>query len=321
MIGQWRKTYRGSFQSGGRQWLDLTGKRVIIVGNGPSAPQYGAVIDKYDVVVRVQGFPLDGRTGNKWDIWFCSFSGPAKRLHRKYGLYQKTMPSYIITHDPNRMNNTPVTKIPNLKVWAYTDYTRLVLHLHHLGGKRLTPPSSGFRAIDAILQCNPAELTIVGFDADYIGNRATWKHWWGPAGKESSWVPESSPTPHRFDLEKKALTLWLQTRSFCGRNYANTIPVWVKYQREPGDSEANQHTERDSIYSRELLELKPPPVRRPVSIPQMPRYQPNLEDVQGKLSTNAQSGRACNGKRSSSYFEMRIALLRRAKMHGGKPGT
>lgn len=56
--------------------LDFTGRRVIVVGNGPSAAENGELIDSYDIVLRVQASPIDPKVGLKWDVWFASFSGP-----------------------------------------------------------------------------------------------------------------------------------------------------------------------------------------------------------------------------------------------------
>jgi hypothetical protein len=66
--------------------LDLTDKNVIVVGNGPSILKYevGAEIDKFDIIIRVNGFRIKGfekYIGTRTDIWAAGLATNAERSH------------------------------------------------------------------------------------------------------------------------------------------------------------------------------------------------------------------------------------------------
>lgn len=164
--------------SGERVRSMFNGKRVAIVGSGPgcldNTPGY---IDAFDVVCRINNFALSIETGYRCDVFYSFFGGSIVKSipelkkagvklcickcpdgqfmesewHRRNGKQQGVDFSYIYR---NRRDwwFVPVY-VPELPEFVRV-FEMLDRHI----------PSTGFSAIVKILECEPAETLITGFD-------------------------------------------------------------------------------------------------------------------------------------------------------------
>jgi hypothetical protein len=225
----WRMKSRG-------QGGDLAGKRVCIVGNGPSAVEHAERIDReFDVVIRINAFPV-GEAGSKWDAWFCTFSGIGGDYVRENRMDKHpTRPSWIwmpgtlgpelIPFEADRVDLMPPTRIQQL--WRlFNKWTKVPKGRHPQTGKvRPIQCTSGMIVLDMALDMEPSELTLVGFDA-VSQDEPGWKHY---GKKPCAWHPErpsKSGGKHDYRLEKELVQKWVEERIFFDRLYPHTKPQW-----------------------------------------------------------------------------------------------
>jgi hypothetical protein len=156
----------------------FAGKRVVIVGSGPSILSlHNGLVDKHDVVVRVNSYKLGLRQGRRCDVHY-SYYGQAIRksadeLQRDGVMLcmnkcPNSQPIQSAWHIANhRTNGIDFRRIHARRgdFWFcdtfVPDDERLLSKMRLLNGHM---PSTGFAAILDILECNPAELFLTGFD-------------------------------------------------------------------------------------------------------------------------------------------------------------
>lgn len=218
----------------------LAGKRVCMVGNGPSAVQYAREIDECDVVVRINAFPV-GEAGHKWDAYFSSFAGVGRAYCEKHGLYNHpTRPDWVwcmehlqtsqIPYKPSRISRLSTDRIN--WIGTVTNRTSKIERGINPRNGRPKPISatSGIFAIDLALGMSPAELILVGFDAFKV-DEPGWEHY---GSKPCAWHPELvSPSggKHDYVAEKLLVKRWFDTREFYGSFYPHTKPVWWRLKK------------------------------------------------------------------------------------------
>lgn len=168
-----------------KEWF--TNKSVALIGNSMSLfdSEYGTEIDSHDVVVRlnkaamlINSFDAEKSHGKRTDVWiFWS-------VH-EYQKYFSDHPNVLKMHAGHQFRNS--TKI-NMVDFVYPNdqYTKLKTVA---GSKR--NPTTGFIAIDYILNCEPKTLSIYGFD---------WKK--TPTHTDPNRVVEKK-CPHNYDVEEK----------------------------------------------------------------------------------------------------------------------
>jgi len=216
----------------------FAGKKVCIVGNGPSAVQNADRIDReFDIVIRINAFCV-GEAGHKWDIYYSAFQGIGGEHAEKTGLYNHpTRPKWIWMHRSIGADKIP---FPVARVdFVEPARSRMICHAfdkwskvpkgRHPDTNKLRPiqPTSGMFAVDLALAMQPAELTLVGFDA-VTQNAPGWKHY---GTNPAPWYPErqsKSGGKHDYVLEKQLLEEWMKTRSFFKTPYPHTEPKWIK---------------------------------------------------------------------------------------------
>ncbi len=188
------------------------GKRVAVVGSGPGVlDNEPGIVDSFDVVVRINNFKLSDAAGRRTDV-FYSFFGSS------IGTRREEMPDVrlcvckcpdakFIESAWHKLNGKPhgvdfryiyqarrdwwfcPTYVPPVE-----EFLRVFVELdHHV-------PTTGFSAIRAVLDCEPAEMFITGFDFFTSGIHNVTERW--KAGNPQD------PIGHRPDLER----LWLRER-------------------------------------------------------------------------------------------------------------
>ena len=142
-----------------KEWFQ--GKTVAIVGNAMSLfdKEYGSEIDSHDVVVRLNKaamlydrYDAEKSHGNRTDVWMfwrtgeykTNFSRIDKRVKKMHMSYQERNQAYTKECD-----------------FIYPD----TLHraLKQKVGKH-NNPTTGIMAIDYVYSCDPAMISIYGFD-------------------------------------------------------------------------------------------------------------------------------------------------------------
>ncbi len=172
-----------------KEWFE--GKTVALIGNAESlfSKTYGKEIDSHNIVVRLNKaamlydkFDVEKSHGTKTDIWMFWRTAEYKKKFTEINPNIKKM--HMGHQDRNRINVTEVDHVyPN----------ELYAPLKLKAGKH-NNPTTGFMAIDYILDCAPALLSIYGFD---------WKKtptWTDPTRKKEKICP------HDFETEREYCT-------------------------------------------------------------------------------------------------------------------
>jgi len=216
----------------------LAGKKVCIVGNGPSAVQNAERIDKeFDLVVRINAFCV-GEAGHKWDIYYSAFQGIGGEHAKKSGLYDHpSRPRWVWMHRSvgAKMIPFPVDRVDYVEpprsrqiCYAFDKWSKVPKGRHPVTNKvRPIQPTSGMFVLDMALAMQPAELTLVGFDATEQ-HKPGWKHY---GSNPAPWYPErqsASGGKHDYVLEKKLIQEWVDTRCFFKTPYPHTKPNWIR---------------------------------------------------------------------------------------------
>jgi hypothetical protein len=167
-------------------------ERVALIGNAESlfSKTYGAEIDSHDVVVRLNKaamlydrFDVEKSHGTKTHVWM--FWRTAE-YNNKFNLIDKSIKKMHMGHqDRHRINMMEVDHVyPN----------SLYTPLKKIAGKH-NNPTTGFMAIDYILNCEPELLSIYGFD---------WKEtptFTDPDRKKEKMCPHDFETEKQYCLE------------------------------------------------------------------------------------------------------------------------
>lgn len=194
----------------------MRGKRVVVVGSGPTGAQNKkGVIDGYDVVVRVNNYKTKGVKGG---IPYDYTDSLGKRTDVFYSFFgssiQKTREELIADGVKMCMSKLPNSK-PFHSAWAAArgkdeshdyrpNYRRReafwfcptfvptdehFLKLFHSLNDR--QPTTGFSAIVDLFRCEPKELYITGFDFFTSGTHNV----------DERWRFKNGDDPHRHDPE------------------------------------------------------------------------------------------------------------------------
>lgn len=187
----------------------ISGKRVAVVGSGPGCldnlPGY---IDSFDLVVRVNNYKTNERTGRRTDI-YASFFGISIKKTRERLIRDgvklclcKCPNSQPIQSEWHRQNN----KMMGVDFrWIYTNRKRFWFcdtyiptddaFLDKFNALDGHMPTSGFAALHDVLINDPGEVYMTGFDFFMSGVHNVNERW-RPGRKDD-------PIGHRPDLEIK----------------------------------------------------------------------------------------------------------------------
>lgn len=158
-------------------------KRVAIVGNARSISDqtHGCSIDQHDVVIRLNRGPILSPeiSGTKTDVlatstWISS------------GLYDERGVSLLLWLTP---------KTRDFPEWLINTKRRAAVFPRHMQKQLIADvgerPSSGVLAIEAVMHCQPAEVSVFGYD--------------GFSSRSLSGSQSAQTAPHDFALETKYL--------------------------------------------------------------------------------------------------------------------
>lgn len=186
----------------------IKGKRVCLVGGGPSALNNRAgYIDSFDTVVRVNQFKLTGNnTGRRVDVHFSFFGNSVKTnrlelINAGCKVCVIKSPPWKVIHSEWKANKSSRSAInpeyiyrAREKWWpcpaVIISEDELLSDFFMLGGH---VPTTGFSAMMAILRRYPAILYMTGFDFFESGKHNLNERWEG--------IDSRNPIRHRPDLE------------------------------------------------------------------------------------------------------------------------
>ena len=149
----------------------LTGQRILIIGNGPSATEaaLGAQIDSFDTIVRINNYVTDGlesQVGSRTDIWV---NGANQGLHKRQdlpGLILVMIPTQVLDHKGEAIH-ARIEK--RLGTTNYILIPRAIIHdLETEAG--LERPSTGFFCM-SFFHAMGLDVTLHGFDF-FVGSTA-----------------------------------------------------------------------------------------------------------------------------------------------------
>ncbi len=181
----------------------MSGKRVAVVGNGPSAGKYGREIDDADFVVRCSWFTVVGAegAGEKLDAW-------AWLGHHLFMDEMKSPPSgeyecwaTLPLSRCNPPHKEHCGNVLNVLAWAGRRVVRQTTEEDWAAQAAAiqSAPSTGFTAVDMAISSVPniTKLVLYGFDATVPDSPG-----WNDARPYCQWPPEC---PHDFAAEKREL--------------------------------------------------------------------------------------------------------------------
>lgn len=175
----------------------LEGRRVAVVGGGPSAAANPpGLVDAYDVVVRVNNYRLGGGSGRRCDVFHSYFGNAIRKTPdelRRAGVklcMAKCPDAHAIQSDWHRKNGQMHGVdfrwiYRKRRDWWFCDtYVPTVAEFLEgfdlLGGH---VPTTGFAAILDVLACAPARLYLTGFDGFRSGLSEGGARRWDRHGK------------------------------------------------------------------------------------------------------------------------------------------
>jgi hypothetical protein len=160
----------------------VAGRRVCLVGNGPSLTQgrpLGAEIDGHEVVVRINRYALRGveaHVGRRTDLWVTFGRGQRPQD-------EEEMPAaalYIHGVGPAPLGLTVAAAYGIPRPFFERAQAALTARRTTAPGERELLPSSGLLAAWWLLRCGVARpLSLAGFD-HFSRNRGGRHHYWDP---------------------------------------------------------------------------------------------------------------------------------------------
>ena len=156
----------------------MTGKRICLVGSGPgsSANKFGFV-DSHDVIVRVNNYKLDWRTGSRTDVFYSYFGKAVKKTPedlKRDGvkLCMAKCPDAKFMDSPWHASHGRESGVDfrwiyeRRKYWWFCDtyiptLDEFMKNFRLLGGH---VPTTGFAALLDILSYDPEHIYMTGFD-------------------------------------------------------------------------------------------------------------------------------------------------------------
>lgn len=209
----------------------LNGKRVAIVGSGPSCTVNShSYIDHHDLVLRINNYKLGPGQGYRTDIFYSFFGSSIRKRPdelKRDGVklcmskVPNSKPINSQWHERNRrMNGIDFRYIyVNREFWWFCD-TYIPDDERFLRGFNLLNrhvPTTGFAAILDVLDCEPAEVFVTGFDGFTSGVHNVNERWKkgdqrDPIGHrpelELDWIAaNASSYPLKFDRTLKQIVL------------------------------------------------------------------------------------------------------------------
>lgn len=188
------------------------GRRVAIVGSGPGVlDNEPGVVDGHDVVVRINNFKLSAPAGHRTDVFYSFFGSSIRRERRDMPdvrlCIAKCPDAKFIESAWHKVNGKPHGVdfryiYQARKEWWFCptyvppvdEFLAVFVSLdHHV-------PTTGFSAIRTVLDCEPAEVFLTGFDFFTSGIHNVNERW-KPGNP-------SDPIGHRPDMERR----WLRER-------------------------------------------------------------------------------------------------------------
>lgn len=188
------------------------GRRVAVVGSGPgvlhNAP---GVVDGYDVVVRCNNFKTSELAGHRTDVFYSFFGNSIRKtpeeLHGVSLCICKCPDAKVIESAWHKRHGKPhgvdfrYIYAARRAWWFCPTYVPPVEEFlavfesldHHV-------PTTGFSAIRAVLDCDPAEVYLTGFDF-FTSRVHNVNERWRP-------VNPHDPIRHMPELERE----WLRAR-------------------------------------------------------------------------------------------------------------
>lgn len=154
------------------------GKTVAIVGSGPSClDNEVGFVDSHDVVVRVNNYRLTPNTGTRTDVFYSFFGSSIRKSVEELKadgvrLCMCKCPNAYAIHSAWHIRNNKMLGVDfrllyeRRQNWWFCDtYIPAVedfMRVFELLGKHV--PTTGFSAIQDILDCEPSSLYVTGFD-------------------------------------------------------------------------------------------------------------------------------------------------------------
>lgn len=188
------------------------GKRVAVVGSGPSVLQNApGHIDGHEVVVRINNFKTSARAGHRTDVFYSFFGHSIRKTRAELDGVRlcicKCPDAKVIESAWHKRNRKPCgvdfryIYAARRAWWFCPTYVPPVEEFMEVF-KSLDDhvPTTGFSAIRAVLDCDPAEVYLTGFDFFTSGVHNVTERW-RP-------INPHDPIRHRPDLERE----WLRAR-------------------------------------------------------------------------------------------------------------
>lgn len=169
----------------------LRGRRVAIVGGGPSALQNEpGFVDDHDVVVRINNYKIGLHQGVRCDVFYSFFGTSIRKpaadlIADGVTLCMSKVPNSHAIESPwhrmrRKMNGVDFRYIYSEREhWWFCDTFVPTLD-HFLRGFNLLKkhvPTTGFSAILDVLDCEPGELFLTGFDGFRSGIHNANERW------------------------------------------------------------------------------------------------------------------------------------------------
>lgn len=183
------------------------GKRVAIVGGGPSCLQNEpGYVDGHDVVVRVNNFKTGPNQGLRCDVFYSFFGASIKKTPEQLiadgvTLCMCKVPNAHAIESPwhrmrRKMNGVDFRYIFEARAawWFCPTFVPDVAHFRRsFDLLKRHVPTTGFAAILDVIDCEPAELYLTGFDGFKSGVHNVNERWRKGNPKD--------PIGHRPELE------------------------------------------------------------------------------------------------------------------------
>ena len=202
----------------------FSGKKVAIFGSAPNCLENdGKEIDKHDYVIRVNNFKIfPEKTGKRIDVHY-SFYGSSIRTTKesikdiKFHMC-KCPNDFCFDHnvpwDPHNRGSDFRWIYENRKdFWLAPVYIptkeRFMKYFDYLGGH---VPTTGFSCILDLIDCEPQELYITGFDGFKSGLHNINERW-----RDKSKV-RNDPISHIPEKETKLLKIFKEKHAFIRSN-------------------------------------------------------------------------------------------------------
>jgi hypothetical protein len=156
----------------------IAGRRVVVVGSGPSCARHpDGFIDSHDVVIRVNNYRLVGGTGRRTDVHYSFFGKSIRKTRAELEadgvslLWCKCPDALLLDsawhkrHRKERGVDFRIIYRERAEFWFGDVYIpTLAEFLAQFDALGRHVPTTGFSALWDVLHCKPASLLATGFD-------------------------------------------------------------------------------------------------------------------------------------------------------------